>query len=197
MRKVLYITTVSRTINAFLVPHIQMLIDNGYKVDIACSIDKEIDRSLINKGVRVYDIPFSRQPLSSSNIKAFRKLIEIQNINNYDIDFRNFWPCSFRCEDGHLVRSESEMIIDNAKKEAESVREEIIANAKTEAESILTKANQQIEKEREEMLKDINTQIIDVAMAASTKLLEEKDLTDIDANSIDNFVKEINEKRAN
>ena len=32
MKKVLYVTTVSRTINAFLVPHIEMLIDNGYKV---------------------------------------------------------------------------------------------------------------------------------------------------------------------
>lgn len=85
MRKVLYVTTVSRTINAFLVPHMEMLIDNGYKVDIACSIDKEVDKILINKGVTVYNIPFSRQPLSSGNIKAFKKLIEIQKKNNYDI----------------------------------------------------------------------------------------------------------------
>ena len=47
MKKVLYITTVSRTINAFLVPHIEMLLENGYEVDIACSIDKEINKGLI------------------------------------------------------------------------------------------------------------------------------------------------------
>ena len=40
MKKVLYITTLSRTINAFLVPHIQMLLDEGYQVDIATCIDK-------------------------------------------------------------------------------------------------------------------------------------------------------------
>lgn len=85
IKRILYITTVSGTINAFLVPHIEMLIDEGYKVDIACAIDKEINKTLINKGVQVYNVSFSRQPLSTENIKAFKKLIEIQNANNYDI----------------------------------------------------------------------------------------------------------------
>ena len=58
MKKVLYITTVSRTINAFLVPHINMLLDNGYKVDCACAIDKPIDKRLQSRGVKIFDIPF-------------------------------------------------------------------------------------------------------------------------------------------
>ena len=85
MKKVLYITTVSRTINAFLVPHIEMLLENGYKVDCACSIDKPVDKKLIAKGVRVFEIPFSRKPVGLGNIRAFNKLIDIQRINNYDI----------------------------------------------------------------------------------------------------------------
>ena len=85
MKKILYVTTLSRTINAFLVPHIQMLIDNGYKVDCACSVDKELDKNLINKGVNVFDIPFARNPFSIGNIKAFKKLIKIQKENKYDI----------------------------------------------------------------------------------------------------------------
>ena len=85
MKKVLYITTVSRTINAFLVPHIEMLLENGYKVDCACSIDKPVDKRLIAKGVRVFEVPFSRNPLGMGNLKAFNKLIDIQRINNYDI----------------------------------------------------------------------------------------------------------------
>ena len=32
MKKILYVTTVSRTINAFLVPHIEMLLNEGYEV---------------------------------------------------------------------------------------------------------------------------------------------------------------------
>ena len=47
MKKILYITTISSTINAFLVPHIQMLRNQGHMVDCACSIDIPIDDSLI------------------------------------------------------------------------------------------------------------------------------------------------------
>lgn len=85
MKKVLYITTVSRTINAFLVPHIQMLLDEGYQVDIATCIDKPIDSSLIERGVKVFNIPFGRNPLHPGNIKAFVKLIQIQKKEQYDI----------------------------------------------------------------------------------------------------------------
>lgn len=85
MKKVLYITTVSRTINAFLVPHIQMLLDEGYQVDIATCIDKPIDSSLIERGVKVFNIPFGRNPLHPGNIKAFAKLIQIQKKEQYDI----------------------------------------------------------------------------------------------------------------
>lgn len=83
--KVLYVTTLSRTINAFLVPHIEMLLENDYEVHCACFVDKEIDRELVNKGVKVINIPFTRNPLSFNNIKAFRELIRLQKINNYDI----------------------------------------------------------------------------------------------------------------
>ena len=40
MKKILYITTLSRTINAFLVPHIEMLIKEGHKVDAMNRCDK-------------------------------------------------------------------------------------------------------------------------------------------------------------
>ena len=78
MKKILYITTVSRTINAFLVPHIQMLLDEGYIVDIATCIDKPIDSDLIERGVKVFNIPFGRNPFHPGNINAFIKLIQIQ-----------------------------------------------------------------------------------------------------------------------
>lgn len=85
MKKILYVTTVSRTINAFLIPHINMLLDKGYTVDYACSIDKEVDVELINKDINIYNIPFSRNPLHPKNYKAFKELIKIQEKNNYDI----------------------------------------------------------------------------------------------------------------
>ena len=85
MKKVLYITTISRTINAFLIPHIEKLIDEGYEVDCACNIDKEVDDRLIQKGVKVYDIPFSRNPLNPKNLKAYSILSKIVKENRYDI----------------------------------------------------------------------------------------------------------------
>ncbi|WP_133014326.1 glycosyltransferase family 4 protein [Clostridium cuniculi] len=85
MKKVLYVTTVSRTINAFLIPHINMLLDNGYEVHCACSIDKPVDKELQRRGVKIFEVPFSRNPLGIGNINAFIKLEELQRINDYDI----------------------------------------------------------------------------------------------------------------
>ena len=85
MKKVLYVKTVSRTINAFLIPHINMLLDNGYEVHCACSIDKPVDKELQRRGVKIFEVPFSRNPLGIGNIKAFIKLEELQRINDYDI----------------------------------------------------------------------------------------------------------------
>ena len=86
MKKVLYITTLSRTINAFLVPHIQMLLDEGYQVDIATCIDKPIDSSLLNQKVKVYNIPFGRNPFHPGNLKAFMKLIQIQKKEQWNLN---------------------------------------------------------------------------------------------------------------
>ena len=85
MKKVLYVTTVSRTINAFLVPHIEMLLKEGYEVQCACSIDKPVNKGLLEKGVKIYGIPFSRNPLGLGNIKAFKELVNIQKRENFDI----------------------------------------------------------------------------------------------------------------
>ncbi len=85
MKKILYVTTVSRTINAFLIPHIEMLIDKGYKVDCACFIDKPMDKILISMGVNIYNIPFCRNPLDIRNLKAFVQLKSIQKKNKYDV----------------------------------------------------------------------------------------------------------------
>ncbi|MFB7138224.1 glycosyltransferase family 4 protein [Gottfriedia sp. NPDC056225] len=83
--KILYITTISRTINAFLVPHIAKLVNEGNLVDCACSIDMEVNQTLINKGVKIFDIPFKRNPFHPINIKALLELIKIQQKFNYDI----------------------------------------------------------------------------------------------------------------
>lgn len=85
MRKILYVTTVSSTINAFLVPHIKHLINQGYKVDIATNITDDIDEDLKNIEVEVFKVDFQRTPISMKNSKAYKQIKEIQKKGKYDI----------------------------------------------------------------------------------------------------------------
>ncbi|MEO2508740.1 glycosyltransferase family 4 protein [Clostridium paraputrificum] len=85
MKKILYVTTISNTINAFLVKHILFLKNNGYDVGVACSLKNEIDEKLIEEGVRVHIVPYNRNPLKISNLKAANQIKMIVNENNYDI----------------------------------------------------------------------------------------------------------------
>ncbi len=85
LKKILYITTISDTINAFLIPHIKMLIEQGYKVDCAANLIEQLDDELLELDIEFFNIPFTRNPLSPNNIRAFNKLIKIQKKNNYDI----------------------------------------------------------------------------------------------------------------
>ena len=60
--KVLYVTTISNTVNSFLIPHIELLIEQGCKVDIACNVVTEIDPRLLDMGCRVFNVTFQRSP---------------------------------------------------------------------------------------------------------------------------------------
>lgn len=83
--KVLYVSTISNTINAFMIPHIKMLIEQGHHVDIACNIQREIDKGLVELGCRVRDISFSRSPLNKTNVKAYRDLKKLIIDGKYDL----------------------------------------------------------------------------------------------------------------
>lgn len=85
MKKILYVTTIATSINAFLVPHIKYLIDEGYEVDVATNIDVEINEELIKKGVRIFNIPFQRNPLSLKNKDAYKDIQKLYQKEKYDI----------------------------------------------------------------------------------------------------------------
>ncbi len=84
--RILYVTTISLTMNAFFKPHIDMLVKEGHEVDIACNCnDLPLDELYINLGCKVHQIDFSRSPLSSGNLKAFGQLKRVVKNGNYDI----------------------------------------------------------------------------------------------------------------
>lgn len=85
MKKILQVTTISNTINAFLIPHINVLINKGYQVDIACNEVVEIDQFKFSKTVVQHQIEFQRSPKSVKNIKAYKELKNLVLSNNYDV----------------------------------------------------------------------------------------------------------------
>ncbi|MCH5320906.1 MAG: glycosyltransferase family 4 protein [Eubacterium sp.] len=84
--KVLFVATVRSHIGQFHMPFIEELKKHGCEVHGAYkdnSADKPgLDTSSLDK---VFEVPFSRSPYSTSNIKAYKVLKKIISENNYDV----------------------------------------------------------------------------------------------------------------
>lgn len=82
MKRILICSTILVTVKAFLIHHIRLLQNMGYRVDVAGFKDtSELDCVVDN----VYDITFQRTPFSKFNIIASHRLKEIVRNNNYDM----------------------------------------------------------------------------------------------------------------
>lgn len=82
--KILFLTTILSTANAFLIPHIQMLLDMGYQVDIATNPNTQLDESIRDK-VTVYPIEFHRELKKNNFINHIKELRQIIKTNDYDL----------------------------------------------------------------------------------------------------------------
>lgn len=85
MSKVLYVTTVSLTLNTFLFPHIEYLSDIGYSIQTASKIDVKLLNKFEEKGILHNRISFSRNPFSINNIKAIKEIKSLQQKEGFDI----------------------------------------------------------------------------------------------------------------
>lgn len=84
--KILYVTTISLTMNSFFKPHIDMLVREGHHVDIACNYKElALDKLYSALGCTFYQIDFSRSPLSYGNVKAYSQLKKVIKNGGYDI----------------------------------------------------------------------------------------------------------------
>lgn len=83
--KVLYVATVSGTINSFLIPHIKMLLKSDHQVDIACKITWPIEDEILNSSCNIFNIDFQRSPFSKRNVQAYKTLKEIIGNGEYDL----------------------------------------------------------------------------------------------------------------
>ena len=96
MKKALVLASVASMIDQFNVPNINLLIDIGYKVDVACNFVegstcsdekiKQLKAKLKKMGVNCYQIDFARNVLKvSQNLKAYRQTRKIVKEGNYDL----------------------------------------------------------------------------------------------------------------
>jgi hypothetical protein len=83
--KFLFVTTISDTINAFLIPHIKLIVNMGHEVDIACHIVQDLDPDLRKLISNIYNISFTRTPFSINNIKVYKKVKSLVKDGDYDI----------------------------------------------------------------------------------------------------------------
>jgi len=83
--KILYVTTISNTVNAFLIPHIKMLIDEGHQVDVAFNIEQEIKLEIFEMGCKIHQLPLQRSPLKKDNLITYKKLKHIIISESYDL----------------------------------------------------------------------------------------------------------------
>lgn len=71
--------------NAFLIPHIKMLLDEGHEVSVACSLQQQLNDFFYKNDIPVYDIPFDRSPLSKNNRVAYKVFKTLVKNENFDI----------------------------------------------------------------------------------------------------------------
>lgn len=83
--KILYVTTISDTVNAFLIPHIKMLVDKGHQVDVAFRTEQIVKSEILSFGCKIYDLPMQRSPLALSNFIAYKVLKNIIISEGYDL----------------------------------------------------------------------------------------------------------------
>ena len=87
MKKILYVTNMTRPVNTFLIPHMNMLVEEKNVVHCACRIigEHELYREKLNKEILFHHVPFTRNPINFENIKAFKELVRLQKENEYDV----------------------------------------------------------------------------------------------------------------
>lgn len=96
MKRALVLASVASMIDQFNMPNIRLMIELGYKVDVAtnfiegstCSDEKiaALKRSLSEMGVDCYQIDFARNVLKvGQNLKAYRQTRNLLKDNHYDL----------------------------------------------------------------------------------------------------------------
>jgi F-type H+-transporting ATPase subunit b len=87
--------------------------------------------------------------------------------------------------------SETKTIIEQGKEEAKQIKDKLMADAKAEADAKLEAARREIEHQKTQLRKDIESEIIDVALIAAKKLMEDKVDEVHDRRQVQQIIKDV------
>ena len=96
MKRGLVLASVASMIDQFNMPNIKLLLELGYKVEVACNFIKgstcsnekiaELKRTLADLGVECYQVDFARNVLKvTENLKAYRQTRRLVKEHHYDL----------------------------------------------------------------------------------------------------------------
>ena len=88
------------------------------------------------------------------------------------------------------ARNRSGEIVESARKEAENLRAEIVNKANSEASAKLALADKEIEQKERDAQDRIHDEMVDVAMSAVSKLMQDKATSSDDKKAIEDFIGE-------
>ncbi len=88
----------------------------------------------------------------------------------------------------------AEAIVKEAREEAIATRNELVDDGKKQAAQLLENARHDMELERSKMMEEMRSEIVESAITAAEKILEEKADPQSEKKSIDSFVREVVDK---
>ncbi len=91
------------------------------------------------------------------------------------------------------VKKEAELILEDTRKKAKAREAEIIDEAKKQSSLILERANKEIELEKKKALDDLKSEVVGLASLMATKAVSSSLSPDIQAELIDETLKEMGE----
>ena len=109
------------------------------------------------------------------------RIIAETNLNNAKEELKN-------------AKAASERIIISARTEAQQLMEQMGKKAENDAQAKIDEADRRILQHQKEIEKEIREEMVNVAMTAVAKLLDEKATSADDNVAIDRFVKEVSDK---
>jgi len=86
---------------------------------------------------------------------------------------------------------DAEMIVKEAREEGQTLKNELIAEGKKQSAQLLENAKHDMEMQKAKMMEEMRSEIVDTAIAAAEKVLQNNVDPDAERQSINSFVKEV------